>query len=144
MSKISLAELSSVVPPPASDPAMREAQRPAPAQTSAPEAAQAVADAPVVREHRTAAETQKSETEHKSLSEKQSDALKMAFNDLNTVMDRFARSIRFAVFEQSGDLYAQVVDTKNNEVVKTIPSQDALEMMARLHEVIGMLVDQKG
>ncbi|MFH0910265.1 MAG: flagellar protein FlaG [Planctomycetota bacterium] len=78
------------------------------------------------------------------LTEAQRDSLKNAFHNLNSIMQHFAKAIRFAIYEQSDDLYAQVINTETNEVVKTIPSEKALEMMQRIHEVLGMLVDEKG
>ena len=89
-------------------------------------------------------ELQQKELDEKSLSEKQRDALKDAFRDLNSVMNHFSRSIRFAVFEQSGDMYAQVINTNTEEVVKTIPSKEALQMMSRVHDVLGMILDEEG
>jgi flagellar protein FlaG len=76
--------------------------------------------------------------------EAQKEALKDSFKGLNSVMSDFAKSIRFATFEQSGELYAQVINTSTDEVVKTIPSEEALEMMNRLNNVLGMLVDTEG
>ena len=80
----------------------------------------------------------------RELSEPQSDALKTAFAGINKVMDRFSKSIKFAVYEDSGSLYAQVINTDTEEVIKTIPSEEALEMMSRVNYVLGMLIDEKG
>lgn len=84
------------------------------------------------------------EQKQESMSERQRDALREAFKGLNTFMSDFSKSIRFAIFEQSGDLYAQVINTQTDEVVKTIPSEEALAMMNRIHDMIGMLVDKEG
>ena len=89
-------------------------------------------------------ELEQSKTEEEPLTEHQRDALKDSFRGLNNVMDSFSKSIRFAVFEQSGDLYAQVINMDTDEVVKTIPSEEAMEMMARINEVVGMLIDAEG
>lgn len=91
-----------------------------------------------------AEEKQDATQERESLTERQKEALTQSFKDLNRVMTQFNRSIRFSVFEQSGDLYAQVVNTKTDEVVRTIPSEEAMELMARIDEVIGLFVDEQG
>lgn len=71
-------------------------------------------------------------------------ALEQAFQELNTFMDRLHKSIRFDVYDDSGTLYAQVIDTSTDEVIRTIPSEEALAMMSRVNEVLGLLIDERG
>ncbi len=72
---------------------------------------------------------------------KQVEKTAKASEQLNQVMESFNKDIRFKVHEDSGQVYAQIIDKKTHEVVRTIPSEDMLEHMARLNEVIGMFLD---
>ncbi len=139
--QVSFPDMQSVAPRATTDTAARPERNPnapaaSPQEAVLPDRTQQVGPA---------AEAEQQQPLHEDLlSERQRDALKDAFRDLNGIMHHFAKSVRFAIFEQSGELYAQVINTRTNEVVKTIPSEEALEMMNRVHEVIGMLLDARG
>lgn len=76
---------------------------------------------------------------------KDKDALvSQAAEQLNGVMQSFNKGMRFEIFEDTGQMYVQVVNRDNNEVIRTIPSEDMLELMSRLNDAIGMLVDKQG
>ncbi|MBN1256822.1 MAG: flagellar protein FlaG [Planctomycetes bacterium] len=136
---ISLVELSSVTP--------RASETAAQIDRATQASSSAVAEQEIKQATQLDAsikELEKSKTEEEPLTERQKNALKEAFRELNSVMDNFRKSIRFAIFEQSGDLYAQVINVSTDEVVKTIPSEEAMEVMARINEVVGMLIDAEG
>ncbi|MFW5856671.1 MAG: flagellar protein FlaG [Planctomycetota bacterium] len=69
-------------------------------------------------------------------------ALMEALDSINGVMEHLNKSIRFAVDDTSDQLYAQIVNTDTNEVIKTVPSQAVLKMMARFDEMLGILIDE--
>jgi uncharacterized FlaG/YvyC family protein len=48
------------------------------------------------------------------------------------------------VFEESGELYAKVINKDTNEVLKTIPSEEALDLMNRVQDMVGLLLDEEG
>ncbi|MHC4885028.1 MAG: flagellar protein FlaG [Planctomycetota bacterium] len=80
----------------------------------------------------------------KDPTEAQREELRDAFTGVNDIMSHFSKSIRFETFEDSGELYAQVIDSATSEVIKSIPSEEALSMMSRIHNALGMLVDTNG
>lgn len=70
--------------------------------------------------------------------------IRNATEQLNNVMETFGKTLRFRMHESTSEMYVQVVDAGTDEVVKTIPSEEMLDVIARMHEVIGMLVDVEG
>jgi len=75
--------------------------------------------------------------------EKRMEALKGAIGDLNIVMENFRKSIRFALYKQTDELYAQVINVDTNEVIKTVPSEEMLAVMERIDRMLGMFVDEE-
>lgn len=45
--------------------------------------------------------------------------------------------------DASGQFYVQVVDSLTDEVIREIPSEDELNMIAKLKELAGLVVDKK-
>ena len=52
--------------------------------------------------------------------------------------------IRLRIFQPTGRIYAEVIDSQTREVVKTVPPMELLKVMARLHQTLGLLVDREG
>jgi len=51
--------------------------------------------------------------------------------------------LRFGIHEGSGEFWVQVLDSKTNEVIKTVPPEDLLDFRARLEQSLGILFDTK-
>jgi flagellar protein FlaG len=94
-----------------------------------------------VPEARTPAEAAQAAEKQQEAREEARVEVASAFEDLNQMMERFHKAIRFEVFEDSGDVYAQIIDTNTEEVLKSIPSEEALETMNRINQVLGMFID---
>ncbi len=60
---------------------------------------------------------------------------------LNHVMSAFHKGIRFQLHEDLDRPYVQIINQDTKEVVKSIPPEEMLDVMARLHRVIGMILD---
>lgn len=73
--------------------------------------------------------------------------LEKIVSEANAKMSRANRQIRFELFESSGgnqDVAIKVVDSKTQEVLAEIPSEEMIEFSNKMEEVIGMLFDKKG
>jgi flagellar protein FlaG len=53
------------------------------------------------------------------------------------------RSLRFRVHEGTGRIFAQVVDRGSGEVLRTIPSEELLQVLARVREMVGLILDRQ-
>lgn len=77
--------------------------------------------------------------EHLSLSELQNGVEK-----LNLTAQAFDTGLRFRLHEDSERLMVQVVDrSANNEVIKEIPPEKVLDMVARIQDIIGLFIDTR-
>jgi flagellar protein FlaG len=55
-----------------------------------------------------------------------------------------ADHIQFAVHEKANRMMVQVIDDKTREVVRTIPPKELLDLAAKIGELVGTLLDQRG
>lgn len=64
-------------------------------------------------------------------------------DEMNQFMAKLNTDIQFTVHEKTNRLMLQVVDKKNGEVLKEIPSQEMLDLIARISDYVGVLLDKK-
>ena len=79
-----------------------------------------------------------------SLNEKQAKELRASMDNLNKIMSHFNRKVKFSEYKDTDRWYIQVIDSDTNEVVKTVPPEQMLELMERIDELIALFVDEKG
>jgi flagellar protein FlaG len=72
-----------------------------------------------------------------------SDDLRAAAAQIKQVVEAASsRRLGFAVHEESGDLVVKVTDSETGKMVKQIPGEEVLRMRDRLHDMIGMFIDE--
>ncbi len=76
-----------------------------------------------------------------SLSHEQKSQIKDWIERMNRVVKE---NVKFNFNEKLGRIYVTVVDSNTNEVIRTIPSEDALKLSAVWKEAIGNIFDKKG
>jgi len=69
--------------------------------------------------------------------QKITEELNKAINPLNT-------TLKFKFNDKIEELMVQVVDTKDNKIIREYPSKEALKLMEKMREIVGMLFDKKG
>ena len=88
-----------------------------------------------------------------STSEQQQDAtgkeqnesrrLKSAVDHANTAMKQTKTKCEFSYHEETKRVSIKVIDQDTKEVIKEIPPEETLEMIAKMWELAGILVDEK-
>ena len=106
-------------------------------------AAQLIADAARAAEVRERMSTQV-EVATREITERQQEQLRAMIKGLNVITRSYRKDLRFEIFEETGDLFAQVIDTDTGEIIKTIPPLEMLETLARISDAVGLLVDERG
>jgi flagellar protein FlaG len=53
-------------------------------------------------------------------------------------------NFQFSVHKASGKMMVTVVDESSGKVIREIPSQEILELAAKMDEMVGMIFDKKG
>ncbi|MCL1076622.1 flagellar biosynthesis protein FlaG [Parashewanella spongiae] len=68
------------------------------------------------------------------------DALTAAAEELTEMMSVSRKSIQFQVHEESGKTVVSVMDTESGEIIRQIPSEEAIELAERFAEMSGLLL----
>ena len=68
--------------------------------------------------------------------------VKDAVKKLNEAVPPSARSLEFEIDEDSKDIIVKIVDTSTREVVRQMPSKEALEMAKAIDKMQGLLIRQ--
>ena len=63
--------------------------------------------------------------------------------DMNKYFQSLNANLRFAYHEKTSQLMLRVVDASNDKVLKEIPSHEVLDMLAKVREYVGALLDKK-
>jgi len=72
------------------------------------------------------------------------DLEELAANVLKNLNIMHNVDLQFSVHKASGEMMITVVDEITGEVVREIPSQEILELAAKMDEMVGMIFDQTG
>jgi len=63
---------------------------------------------------------------------------------LNKEMAPMNSDIKFGFQEEAKTFYVSVVDVKNDQIIRKYPSDEAMQLMSKMREVVGSIFDQKG
>jgi len=70
--------------------------------------------------------------------------LQQLMEELNKAMNPLNKDLKFRFNDKVDELVVEVVDTKSKEVIREFPPKEALELMEKVRELVGMLFDKKG
>ncbi len=62
---------------------------------------------------------------------------------LNETLDALDKGLRFDVHEGTERLMVRIVHRKSDEVLREIPPEEVLDMMAKIQEMVGLLIDER-
>lgn len=68
--------------------------------------------------------------------------VKLAVDKANKQMKARSSSLEFSVHERLHEMIVKVVDSETKEVIREIPSEKILDMVANMLEMAGILVDE--
>ncbi len=68
--------------------------------------------------------------------------IRKAVEELNRKMSRHSDAI-FGIHEGTGRVVIKIVDRETKEVVRELPPEKTLDMISRIWEVAGIMVDEK-
>lgn len=61
---------------------------------------------------------------------------------LNSALQAVDRRLQFLVHETTGRIYVKVIDRETDEVIREIPPEQILDLVGRIHEMVGLLIDE--
>lgn len=69
--------------------------------------------------------------------------LEESIEEINKTVEALHKDLRFQVHEKSDRLMVEVIDVIKNEVLKEIPPRQLLDMLGRIREMVGLIIDEK-
>ncbi|MCL5780239.1 flagellar protein FlaG [Desulforamulus profundi] len=70
------------------------------------------------------------------------DQVQQAVNKMNRTMETYSTELRFQLHEKSGEYIVKLINTKDNLVIREIPPERVLNMVAYFKEMLGLVVDK--
>ncbi|MDF1555042.1 MAG: flagellar protein FlaG [Deferrisomatales bacterium] len=70
--------------------------------------------------------------------------LAQALDGVNSFLASGNNHIQFALHEGSGKMMVEVIDNATEEIIKTFPSKELLDLASKIGELLGTLMDRKG
>jgi len=97
-------------------------------------------------ENKKAAESDKTtDTEVERIQDEiQKAQIKDLVEQMNKSLDPLKTSLKFGFHDISNTYYVSVVDTNTNDIIRTFPSEEAMQLSVKMKEFVGMIFDQKG
>lgn len=78
-----------------------------------------------------------------NLSDSTAAELDSVVEDLNKTVEALNKGLEFKVHEDTKRVIVTVVNKDTDEVIREIPPEKILDMMAKINEIVGWLVDEK-
>lgn len=69
--------------------------------------------------------------------------LNKTVEEANKIVQTVRKNLKFGVHEESNRVFVEVRDMDTNEVIKEMPPKDFLDMVARIREFVGLLLDER-
>lgn len=76
-------------------------------------------------------------------SEKNEQEVISAIEKANKHIRMYDRRLEFSIHDTTKQIMVKVIDTESDQVIREIPSEKILDMVAHLWQVAGILVDEK-
>lgn len=96
---------------------------------------------PEFNEGRQFSPEEKQQTSEKTQNFQTLEKVEKQINGINKVLESNLTSLKFNLHEETDRYFVQVQDQKTKEVIKEIPSEEFLDMMARITEYTGILIN---
>lgn len=68
---------------------------------------------------------------------------KRTVEEINQALHFFENEVRLKVHSATNRVIIQIVDSKTEQVIKEIPPQKILDLVLKLEELLGLLIDEK-
>lgn len=70
--------------------------------------------------------------------------LRKLTEQLNREINPLNTSIKFGFDDRIDSMYVNVIDTQKDKVIRKIPSDEAIKLMEKMREIIGIIFDKQG
>jgi len=70
------------------------------------------------------------------------DELEQAVEQLNNTMQAYSTKLHFEIHEKSDEIMVKVLNSEDDSVVREIPPEKILDMVAYFKEMLGLIIDK--
>ena len=63
---------------------------------------------------------------------------------IKKLLEKLETNLRFSVHKKTKQIMIKIIDTKTEEVIKELPPEKLLDMVASMMERAGLIIDKKG
>ncbi|MCR5099814.1 MAG: flagellar protein FlaG [Butyrivibrio sp.] len=88
-------------------------------------------------------ESVSSKAENEEFVEQENARIKKAIQEMNKKMTNNSEAV-FGIHEDTNRITIKIVDKETKEVIKELPPEKTLDMIAKAWELAGMMIDEKG
>jgi flagellar protein FlaG len=81
--------------------------------------------------------------ENKLSSDKLKKELEEKIDDMNSIMETLEEKLSFKLHDDTDRIMTQIIDIKTEEVIKEMPPEEMLDLAAKIHEMVGLILDEK-
>jgi len=71
-------------------------------------------------------------------------AVEQAAAGVNAFLKSSGSHVQFAYHQEAKRMMVEVIDDRTQEVIRTIPTRELLDLAAKIGEMVGVLLDKKG
>jgi flagellar protein FlaG len=71
------------------------------------------------------------------------ESMETVTDGLNDFMQSLNTNLKFVLHQKTDTLMVQIVDIKSQKVLREAPPKEILDVVAKIHDLIGALIDQK-
>ncbi len=76
-------------------------------------------------------------------SEQLKQKLQEKIEDMNQIVGTLEEKLSFKLHDDTDRLMTQVIDVKSQEVIKEMPPKEMLDLAARIHKMVGIIIDEE-
>ena len=69
--------------------------------------------------------------------------LEEKIDDMNNIMETLEEQLSFKLHDKTDRIMTQVINIKTEEVIKEMPPEEMLDLAARIHEMVGLIIDEE-
>ena len=69
--------------------------------------------------------------------------LEEKIDDMNDIMETLDEKLSFELHDKTERIMTRIIDIKTKEVIKEMPPEEMLDLAARIHEMVGLIIDEE-
>ena len=77
------------------------------------------------------------------ISERMEERLEEEIDRLNEIVRTYDRKLNFQLHRETESYFVEVIDVVEDEVIREVPPEEILDLVARIDDMIGLIIDER-